>query len=445
MRASTRILFPLLLLMACHSQNNGQSPTGKTSTDPGLFETLETGSKGSYATATVQLNSGEWRLEEALIGHSAQDAKNGASALRIKPGGTAEMQFDIAVRSALSAVQLANYSGDAGAALTVYSSTDGGRFWKVVSKDVRAAAILKRYSFNLPVQSAVRLRFVNTGTGRLNLDDIDLSGKSGSDRTAILVPATPKTGPVTAGRDNNMALGNPSNAGTGRDNYLLQKPQYALSYNNSTGIANWVSWHLSAAWMGSADRCNCFAPDAALPGGFLRVLTSNYTGSGFDRGHLCPSADRSADAADNEATFLMTNITPQSPQLNQQPWAKLEDYCRRLAERDLELYIIAGSYGEGGVGSNGDAKVIGGKISVPAQFWKIIVVLPQGENDLKRVTKDTRVIAVDMPNVPEVSARNWNFYTTTVSTIEQATGYRFFSNLPADVQTVLKQKQDGQR
>ncbi len=439
----------LLFLSACHFQNNGQSPTHTGNAGPNsVFENMETGSKGSYAVGTVSLGSGAWQLDNALIGHSEQDVKNGSAALRLKPGGLAETNFSITSQTTTGAVLFANYGNDKGAALAVYYSTDNGAHWQPTGKNTGAGTNLNRFSFQIPARQALRLRFVNAGTGRLNLDDFEISGKTISGNTTVAnTPASPAPAVQTpAGRDDNMALGNPSKAAKDKDNYLMVKPQYTLSYNSSKGIPNWVSWHLSAAWMGNADRCNCFAPDATLPDGFTKVLASSYLNSGFDRGHLCPSADRSANAADNEATFLMTNMTPQSPQLNQKTWNRLEDYCRRLADRDMEMYIIAGNYGTGGVGSNGDAKMIGGgKVSVPAHFWKIIVVLPQGENDLKRITAETRVIAVDMPNVPEVSAHNWNFYQTTVSAIEQATGYRFFSNLPAGVQAALKAKKDGQR
>lgn len=437
-----KLLLPVFLLLACHSYNSGQSPQKAAA----VFENMESGSKANYAASEVTFGSGAWLLNNALIGHSPQDAKAGNASLRLKPDGTAETRFDLNLSSPQVAVQCADYGNDDGAALTVSYSPDGGAHWQKAGKEARAEHGLKRFSFTVPTVKKLRLRFENTGTGRLNLDDIELSGKATTGTSSPSVSSSSTTPKTVAGRDDNMALGNPSGAAKSKDNYLLVKPQYALSYNSSKGNPNWVSWHLSTAWMGDVDRCNCFAPDDALPGNFFKALPSHYINSGFDRGHLCPSADRSASAADNEATFLMDNMTPQSPHLNQQTWKGLEDYCRRLAEHGMELYIIAGGYGMGGVGSNGDAQNIGsGKIEVPAHFWKIIVVLPEGENDLQRITKDTRVIAVDMPNVPEVNARNWNFYQTTVSTIESATGYRFFSNLPPAVQVALKQKQDGQR
>ena len=145
-----------------------------------------------------------------------------------------------------------------------------------------------------------------------------------------------------------LTLGNPSGATADPavpTNYLLLKPQYALSYHHDRGIPNWVSWHLDARWLGPAPRQDDFRPDPELPGSWYRVTASSYGGSGFDRGHHCPSADRTASIPDNSATFPMSNMLPQAPRLNQQTWANLEDYCRTLVGQGNEVYIICGSYG----------------------------------------------------------------------------------------------------
>ena len=143
-----------------------------------------------------------------------------------------------------------------------------------------------------------------------------------------------------ATRDSHLAMGNPSGAVTSTTsptNYLLSKPQFAASYHRDRGIPNWVSWHLSSAWVGSTPRQDNFAPDATLPTGWYRVGSTSYTGSGFDRGHNCPSADRTGSVADNSATFLMTNMMPQAPQNNQRTWAGLETYCRTLVNQGNEV------------------------------------------------------------------------------------------------------------
>ncbi len=84
-------------------------------------------------------------------------------------------------------------------------------------------------------------------------------------------------------------MGNPSGATTSvsnPDNYLMIKPQYALSYNRSKGTANWVSWELNSSWLGHMDRQNDFRPDETLPPGWERVSKSVYSRSGYDKGHI---------------------------------------------------------------------------------------------------------------------------------------------------------------
>jgi endonuclease G len=253
----------------------------------------------------------------------------------------------------------------------------------------------------------------------------------------------PASGPS---RDENLALGNPSGATASMaspSNYLLVKDQYTLSYNRDQGKPNWVSWHLSTAWEGSAPRQDDFRADATLPSGWYQVKPSDYTGYGFDRGHNCPSADRNGSIADNSATFLMSNMMPQAPQNNQQTWANLEEYARSLADAGNELYIICGSYGRGGTGSMGyQTTIAGGKVTVPARCWKVLVVLPVGNNDVSRISSSTRVIAVDTPNDNSLSS-SWGNYRTSVDKIEQETGLDLLSALSTSLQNSLEAKTDA--
>lgn len=240
-------------------------------------------------------------------------------------------------------------------------------------------------------------------------------------------------------RDNNLALGNPSNADNlDENNYLLTKPQYVISYNRSRGSANWVSWHLSAAWKGDTQRSDNFRPDDTLPTGWFRATTSIYTNTGFDRGHLCPSDDRDGSTEDNQATFLLSNIIPQTPNNNRIVWANLEDYCRKVMAEGNELYIVAGVYGTGGSGSNGGiTKSFDSKITVPESIWKVIVILPIGTNDVNRINSTTRVIAVNVPNKQSVTNK-WEDYRVSIDDIEDLTGYNFLSNVPQQIQSIIE-------
>ncbi|MFL0246855.1 DNA/RNA non-specific endonuclease [Candidatus Clostridium stratigraminis] len=257
--------------------------------------------------------------------------------------------------------------------------------------------------------------------------------------------AEPSTPPPT-GDDENIALGNPSGATTNisdSNNYLMIKSQYDFSYNNNKHEPNWTSWHLDSGDLGSAPRQDDFRPDTSLPAGWYEVAADEFSGSGFDRGHMCPSADHTATIADNSATFLMDNMLPQAPNNNQITWANLENYARTLVSAGNELYIISGGYGSGGTGSNGYKTTVGNGVVVPAKTWKIIVVLPNGNNDVSRVTTSTRVIAVLMPNDQTCNSQAWGYYRTSVDNIESLTGYDFLSSVPSSIQNTLETKVDN--
>ncbi len=240
-----------------------------------------------------------------------------------------------------------------------------------------------------------------------------------------------------------LLLGNPTNAQANEsvpDNYLIIKPQYALSYNRSKGHANWVSWELSQQWLGSSDRQNDFRPDPTLPAAWYKVTPNDYTNSGFDRGHLCPSADRTNSPGNNSETFLMTNMIPQAPELNREAWAYLEEYCRDLVAQKHRLFIVTGTYGTGGEGSKGTLNKVGNAVNVPARMYKVITILPENGN-INDINDNTSVIAVDFPNKTSLLQNaGWFRFITTTADIEKKTGLTFFSNTSKSVQTKLQSK-----
>lgn len=238
-----------------------------------------------------------------------------------------------------------------------------------------------------------------------------------------------------------MQLGNPSSASTDTTNhshYLIERAQYAMDYNDVNGQPNWVSWDLTTEDVGSSGRSNFFQ-DTTLPAGFYQVLTTDYSGSGYDRGHMCPSADRTVTVADNQVVFFMSNMIPQAPDNNQGVWAVFETYCRTLASEGNELLITSGPGGFGG------SRLPSGAAAIPGYTWKIVVVVPLGAGlAVDRIDTNTRVIAIKIPNIAGVRSDPWQNYITTVAQIEADTGFSFFSNLPTALATVLKTKLDGQ-
>ncbi len=252
---------------------------------------------------------------------------------------------------------------------------------------------------------------------------------------------------ATATRDNNLGMGNPSGAVASTSyptNYLMDKGMYTISYNNVLLRPNWVSWHLSTAWKGAATRSTSFTSDLTLPAGWYRVVTGDYTNSGFDRGHMCPSDDRDYSSTENKVTFQMTNIIPQAPYNNQRAWASLEAYCRTLATAGNEMYIISGPGGSGGSGSlGGTTTTVGPGIAVPNWTWKVILVLPNGSSDVSRVTSATRVIAVKMPNSQAIGSTPWGTYRVSVDQLESLLGYDFLSSVSTTVQSTIESGVDA--
>lgn len=233
-----------------------------------------------------------------------------------------------------------------------------------------------------------------------------------------------------------LLFGNPGNAAlhdSRSADYLMTKKQFVLSYHRFNGIPNWVAWHLDSTWLGDIVRNNDFRADSTLPEQWYRVNEKSYRGSGYDRGHMCPSADRTASVADNSSTFLMTNMVPQAPNNNRGPWADMENYLRMLVAAGKELYIYSGGYGSLGT-------IDRGRVNIPAHTWKVVVVLPGGSNDLGRVTTSTRVIAVDMTNDNSRINRtaDWKAFRVSIDAVEAATGYDFLSKVSTSIQSAIE-------
>ncbi|MCS6990159.1 MAG: DNA/RNA non-specific endonuclease [Chloroherpetonaceae bacterium] len=398
-------------------------------------EGFESGTKTSYATATVTLGTGSWTLSDALIGSSSSDRFVGSRSARVINNGRITMNFDRSAGAGTITVRHAVFGSDGASSWELWASTNGGSTWtKIGSTVTTSSATLQTASFTANIAGTVRIeiRKVSGGGNRINIDDISI--------TSFSLPPPPASV--------HLNMGNPSGAVASVNsptNYLMEKVGYALSYHRDKGIPNWVSWHLDASWLGSTPRQDDFRADNALPADWYRVSASSYSGSGFDRGHNCPSADRTRTVAHNSETFLMTNMIPQAPDNNQGPWVRMEDYIRSLVNQGNECYVIMGQYGVGGTGSNGYRTTIdNGRVTVPQRIWKVVVVLPAASgDDATRVTTSTRVIAVDMPNTQGIRNNNWGSYRTTVDAIEAAAGVDLLSRVPASIQAVIESRVDN--
>lgn len=236
----------------------------------------------------------------------------------------------------------------------------------------------------------------------------------------------------------NAFLGLPEGEGDA-SGWLSVKPQYVLSYDGTRRVPRWVGWELNAAWLGSSPRQDDFRPDDTLPAQIPQAQLADYAGSGWDRGHLCASEDRTATVADNRSTFYLTNVVPQADAVNGGPWAKLESYLRGLASGGRELAVVAG-----GIFTGAPRTIGAGAVAVPAAMFKVAVVLDRPGQGIADVTAENRVVAVIMPNEMLVArTADWRSFRVRPREIELRTGLRLFPDVPHEVREVLLERLDA--
>jgi endonuclease G len=216
--------------------------------------------------------------------------------------------------------------------------------------------------------------------------------------------------------------------------------EYALSYNSQLRVPGWVSWELNRSWRGSQPRANTYRPDDTLPASLPGPQLADYAEPVFDRGHLCPSGDRTSTFRDNDSTFYLTNMVPQAVHSNQGPWLTLEQALQALAAAGKELFIVAGPLFQGPVRwTRGDSGV-----AVPTATFKVAVVLEAAGQGVESVTSATRVVSVLVPNDDAWLglADPWTRYCASPRAIEALTGLNFLSDVPQAVQDLVEARCD---
>ena len=250
-----------------------------------------------------------------------------------------------------------------------------------------------------------------------------------------------------------LKLANPTEArpdsksGQYNNNYLIEKPQYLMSYNNQKHTPNWVGWEVNKSWLSKEKFTGPdFTPDPELKEtGWYQVKDEDYDkkktilpdGFNLERGHLTARQDRTRSKKDFISTFLTTNIFPQHPQNNKGPWSALEEHLRSRADAKSDFTVFAG-----GAGTKADFSSIevGDKdkteIQVPSHIWKVVITRNLGDPiDLRR-----DAYAVIMPN-ENIAGTKWTTYRYSIQQLEdwlaQDSGspkYDFLSGIKDDAQ-----------
>lgn len=198
-----------------------------------------------------------------------------------------------------------------------------------------------------------------------------------------------------------------------------EEGRYTFLYCPSGKVSRWVAYKLTQSDMtGAADRSDAFRPDPRIAiFGWPTATSADYRGSGYDRGHLLPSADRTCSAAANRATFFYSNMAPQLPKLNRGAWKSLEERLRDLTRDYDTLYIVVGTV----LGERPSR--IGSGVAVPALFFKAVAL---------RRGAAFEGVAYVMPNDGEgLANKHFSDFEVSVDSVERLTNLDLFPNIPA--------------
>ena len=207
-----------------------------------------------------------------------------------------------------------------------------------------------------------------------------------------------------------------------REEIILHRTAFTISYNNDYKTPNWVAWELTRAETeGTEGRKNKFEPDPDLPE--PRAEHSDYTHSGYDRGHMAPAADMKWNKKAMEESFYMSNICPQNRKLNRDDWGDLEEKCRNWAEKYGKAYIVCGPIYD----SKSPKRIGKHKIAVPERFFKAILIY-EGKTP----------IAMGFLFENKAHHQNLKNYLVSIDKIEEETGLDFFSKLPDTIESRIE-------
>jgi endonuclease G len=199
------------------------------------------------------------------------------------------------------------------------------------------------------------------------------------------------------------------------NNQYVCKSGYAFNYNYATKVSYFVVERIDGAKLvKSAPRKDDFREDPEIPAQF-RATLKDYTGAGYDRGHMAPAADFMYDAGLISESFFMTNMMPQVPGNNRGIWKYLEEMTRYWAQTHGTVYVITGTIYAGPV------KTIGNAVAVPSHIYKIVIDPKTG-----------KTASFLFPN-EKLDPKLIDQYAVNVKEIESKTGINFSPALPANL------------
>ncbi|MGP5230199.1 DNA/RNA non-specific endonuclease [Psychrobacter celer] len=161
-----------------------------------------------------------------------------------------------------------------------------------------------------------------------------------------------------------------TNAKLDKKTQALCMDGFAVMYSGVSRTPLWSAEHLDRRRLQQAktiDREDSFHEESRLPKS-MRASLSDYSGSGYDRGHLAPNANM-VNRSQQYDSFSLANIAPQSPRNNRYIWRNIESATRYLTQQYGEVYTITG------VAFTGKkTKQLAERVLVPSHFFKAVYI-----------------------------------------------------------------------
>ncbi len=210
---------------------------------------------------------------------------------------------------------------------------------------------------------------------------------------------------------------------TNTNTQILENEGFVISYNLDLKAPNWVAWELTCEeTRGNVKRTDWFTPDERIPQAY-RVYHSDFSDSGYDRGHMFPAGDARWSKQAMLDCFNMTNMCMQLHELNDEGWRVLEESCRRWACTEGSLYIVCGPIFNNEKSPNRYRN----KVAIPEGFFKVVMSLRPGHERAIGFIYENSAIQQQMRDC-----------AVSIDKIEEITGLNFFYNLPDELENKIE-------
>ena len=206
---------------------------------------------------------------------------------------------------------------------------------------------------------------------------------------------------------------------------ILKRIGFEIAYDEKRQNPAWVAYKITLdKWDEEWKRPSRFSVD---PETLAQISHGDYTNSGYDRGHMAPN-EAISESYGRDAqlqTFMMSNVVPQDPDLNQGPWRIFEEFLIEQTKTTDDLWVITGPI------YDTDIELLPNEqIEIPDMFFKVVIDEVDG-----------RIVPLSVIMPQEAGRRDsWKQYRVTIDAAELASGWDFLSGLEDEIEAATESR-----